>query len=413
MIVQRAAGSWRGWQKVMIPGLVLILVMPPGILADDMPLLPAQRTGIDATADQKVDCVLPSGVTLTGAVTSEAHALIIGGSITARSAEGVTFDGPIQFSPLEQSARYRVVLPPGQYRLRVRALFLVEDTGSTLAVTFPEGDPITVDDDVVHDVLVPPPPPLVRVRGEVRDLGDLDAETAAIQFAAPEGTLQASTVLAEDYTLAMPVGQYVVSVLGLKPYLPDDQSELLNLELNVVTISGDTTVDLTIPPLVTVTGTIKGADGQPPIQAQIAVANADQQATRAAVIVTGATDGQYMLRLPAGSYDAIAFVSLALGEEAQGVLGFPLLSRRFRAEAGAELHFTVPPVNSVVTISGRVTDDQGNPIEGAVILASSIALTDVPDTFFTAAALSESDGTYRLVVISGRDYTLVCTPPAL
>ena len=412
MIVQRAA-SRRGRQKVMVLGLVLILVIPPGVLADGMPLLPAQRTGIDATADQKVDCILPSAVTLTGAITSEANAPIIGGTITARSAEGAAFEGPIQFSPLTQSSRYRVVLPPGEYRLGIKAIFLLEDTGSTLAVTFPEGDSIAVDDDVVHDLLVPPPPPLVRVRGVVRGLGDLDAETAALLFAAPEGTLQASTVLAEDYTVAMPVGRYVVGVLGLKPHLPDDQSELLNLELDMVTISGDTTVDLTIPPLVTVTGTIKAPEGHPPLQAQIAVANTDQQATRAAVIVTDQTDGQYVLRLPAGSYDAIAFVSLALGDEAQGVLGFPLLSRRFQAEAGAELHFTVPPVSSVVTISGRVTDDQGNPVEGAVLIASSIALTEAPGAFFTAAALSESDGTYQVVVLSGRDYTLVCTPPAL
>lgn len=406
--------SWlmRSRRRPYTMGFILVLAMGPRLSAAEMPLLPAQQTGIDATIDRTVDCLLPAGVTLTGTITSEAGVVIVGGSVTARSADA-TFQGPIEFSPLEQSARYQIVLPPGQYRLRVSVVFVIEDTGSTLTVSFDEGEEITVGSSTVHDLRVPSPPPVVRVRGTVRNLGDLNGERAAILFAAEDGTLQASTTLAEEYTLAVPVGRYVVSALGLRPSLPDELNELLNLELERVMISGDTTVDVTLPALVEVKGTIKMASGAPAIAAQIIATSVDQQATRAVVAISfDATDGQYRLLIPVGSYDAIAFVTFILEEEgSQGALGFPISSRRFHADTGAELDFTIPPIGPIVTISGRVTDGQGDPVGGAFVLASSIMLTDMQDTFFTAGALSEDDGTFQVKVISGRDYTLVCTPP--
>ncbi|HXF06253.1 MAG TPA: carboxypeptidase-like regulatory domain-containing protein [Blastocatellia bacterium] len=403
----------RSWRWRCMTGLLLILVMAveSGLSAADIALLPAQVTGIDATSDRTVNCLLPAGVTLTGSITSEADVLIVGGSVTARSAD-TSFEGPIQFSPLDQSARYEIVLPPGRYRLSVRAVFVVEETGSTLTVTFAEGEEMTVNDSTVHDLRVPSPPPVVRVRGTVRNLGDLDVERAAILFATEDGMIQASTALTEEYTLAVPVGRYVVSALGLSPLLPDELSELLNLELERVMISGDATVDVTLPPLVEVKGTIKMATGDPAITAQITVSNVDEQTTRAAVVISAdATGGQYRLLIPAGSYDAIAFVTFLLEEETQGVLGFPISTRRFHADAGVELDFTIPPIGPIVTISGRVTDSQGDPVGGAFILASSVMLTDMPDTFFTAGVLSEDDGTFQIKVISGQDYTVVCTPP--
>lgn len=399
--------------QVMIPILVLILVMTPGLWANDAPLLPVQVTGIDATTNRTVDCVLPAGVAVSGTVTSDGGNLIIGGSVTARSAD-VTFEGAIQFSPVAQSSRYQITLPPGRYRLKVRALFVVEETGTTLTVTYPESDEIAITATMVHDLRIPPPPPVVRVRGVVQNLGGLDAEDAVIFFAREDGTIQASAPLAEDFMLAVPVGRYVIAALGLRPPLSDDLSELLNLELATVTISGVTTVDVTIPPLVEVKGTITMTRGNAGFPMQIAVASVDQQATRAAVTVpTDATEGQYSLLVPAGFYDAIAFVPISLEEDAGGVLGFPVSSRRFRAESGAELHFTIPPIGPVVTLSGRVTDAQGNPVGGVFVLASSGVLTDMTDVFFTAATLSENDGTYELKVISGRNYSLLCTPPAM
>lgn len=401
----------RGGRRLVIGVVILTLVGGPKLSAGEIPLLPVQHGGIDATTDRTIDCVLPAGVTLTGAVTTETDAPIIGGNVTARSAD-VAFEGAIQFSPLTQSSRYEIALLPGHYRLTVRAIFVVEDTGTTLTVTFPESDEITVTGDTVHDLRVGPPPPVVRVHGRVQNIGDLDVENAVLAFTSEDGRVQSAIPLAEDYLLALPVGRYVVSALGLRPNLPDDLSELLNVELAVVTISGDTAFDVALPPLVEVKGLIQTAEGEPGIPAQITVLNVDQPATRAAVaILTDGTAGRYMLRIPAGTYEAIALVSLAVDEEGRGVLGFPLPARQFLARAGAELHFTVPRRGPVVTISGRVTDARGNPVAGAFVLASGTMLTDMPDSSFTAAVLSDNEGTYQIKVIGGRDYTLVCSPP--
>jgi len=102
---------------------------------------------------------------------------------------------------------------------------------------------------------------------------------------------------------------------------------------------------------------------------------------------------------------------IELGGGTEGDLTFPVPALRLEVRGDMTQDFIRPALGTIVTISGRVTDASGNPVAGAFIGASSSDLTDTPNAAVEASVESGDDGRYTLKVLSGRQYTLTCSPP--
>ena len=77
----------------------------------------------------------------------------------------------------------------------------------------------------------------------------------------------------------------------------------------------------------------------------------------------------------------------------------------------ASYDFTVPTLPVQVTISGRVTDGNGNAVSGASITATSESITGTPGLQFSNFAQTDADGNYSFSVLSGTNYQLFFIPP--
>jgi len=217
------------------------------------PLLSVERVGFDATADATLDFTLPSGFVLSGRVTSADGMSIFSGSVTARS-ENNSYSGTISLSPLPlpPSSRYRIVLPAGTYTLSATIMSVDMTSGSSLSITYDLGDTVTVTGDTTRDISVPASPRTFVVQGKVTSTGSLPTE-GTITFMSDDGKIMATAPSTDKYKIGVPSGKYNVFSMVLAS-LPGDLTEVLDIQLTAATISGDTTLDLTLPAVVTLSG---------------------------------------------------------------------------------------------------------------------------------------------------------------
>jgi hypothetical protein len=77
----------------------------------------------------------------------------------------------------------------------------------------------------------------------------------------------------------------------------------------------------------------------------------------------------------------------------------------------ASYDFTVPALPGQVTISGRVTDSNGNPVNNVTVSALSQSITGTPNLQFFTGTTTDTSGNYSMSVLSGTNYQLSFTPP--
>jgi hypothetical protein len=75
-------------------------------------------------------------------------------------------------------------------------------------------------------------------------------------------------------------------------------------------------------------------------------------------------------------------------------------------------NFMLPALPEVVLISGRIMDQQNQPVSGARVDAVSSAVTATPTVLFANGVVTNELGVYQLLALSGVDYTLLVCPPA-
>ena len=74
-------------------------------------------------------------------------------------------------------------------------------------------------------------------------------------------------------------------------------------------------------------------------------------------------------------------------------------------------NFVVPPLPGFVTISGTVIDPTGSPVPGATVSASTDTVTNTPNTGYLSSTQTDANGMFRVVVMSGTNYTLIAERP--
>ncbi len=101
----------------------------------------------------------------------------------------------------------------------------------------------------------------------------------------------------------------------------------------------------------------------------------------------------------------------SVGTESEGTLVIPGVGRNvLQLEEDSILEFFVPILPEEHTLSGRVTNVLGTPLENISVLVFSETLTETPEASFGAATRTDSEGRYSLQVLSGIQYRVAFVP---
>lgn len=408
---------WRRARAAVAVALFLSgFVCPVGTVAqNNQQLLPQTVDGLTILTNTTRDFVLPSGCVLSGTVTDSDETPVFAGTVTATAGDQ-SYTGAIQFSPfpLPPAARYRIVLPPGTYTISATVPLLDEDTESILNVTYRLIDSLNVTCNTTRNLTLPDPPTTFLVQGRITSAGSLSPR-GAVSFFSEDGRIQALQPQANgSYKIKVPAGQYRVT-FGVTQEPAPNLSEILNLNMTSVTVTGDRTLDLTLPAVVTLQGKITDASGQGAVPATLVAFDTDESVpivgrTNAIVHVPErVTTGNYRMALPQGTYGLSVSTEITLDGEEAG-LSFPIPVRQKVLTGDSTEDFLRPAPGPTVTLSGKVTDSSNRPVAGAQVIVSSSELLNVPAAAFNNGTRTRADGTYSLKVLPGRQYTVTVNP---
>ncbi len=440
---------WLIWGLILFTGSqgTAQVLLPP---QENRYLLGEQEFGVIAITDIVLDFMLPQGSLLSGTVQNSNGSHEVMGKVMAE-ASTEHYSSTVDM----ELASYRMIVPDNTYQIFVETR--ISDPASTppaeVTVRHDLGESVTVVGDTTYDIVVPAPPPLFTVMGDVVASTTIDA-TGRIFFEAIDGMASsvASVIISQgqaSYRVRLPAGEYNVRYQYM---LPNDSSEppiplgaIANLSFQVGTlaVSADEIFDVALPEAVMLSGTIQDDEGVPAVSALV-MANTFESTpaptgpfscqvktprTPSPIRVTGSsvlfggTGGMYGLPLIPASYEV--FVTEIVSLEGppsisggppvalSGALTFPVPSLELAITTDQRQDFTVSNPQTVIVISGMVVDDQGTPVPGAFVTASTSLLTEVSGAAFGIGTITGANGDYRLPVYHGSDYTVTVCPSQL
>jgi hypothetical protein len=366
-------------------------------------LLSKQETGIAVTSNATKDEILPGGFKLTGTISGPGTA----GAVMAIS-------GQSAYSGAVKAGKYLVVLPAGTYSLS--AVFTPDGVPSTASLTISSStlDTVTVSGDTTKNLTLPSVT-VFPITGTVNGLSNLTgASSLSIDFTSTDvkvdGSFDVST--SGSYSGVLPAGSYTASLDSSIKFLTAPlQSQSLTLNLGSATISGNTTVPaFTVPATAKLSGTLRGTTM--PVMASVSATGPNS------LIISSSTAdmlaSQYQAILPKNTTYALGVtLMLTQGTTSMGFLSFPVPGTSLTLNSDATNDFTVPSLPTRYTLSGKITDGSGNPVSGAMVMASSSSITGTPTVQFINTAQSDSGGNYSVSVLSGTNYTVYFVPPLM
>lgn len=396
------------------------------VAQDPRPLLGARVTNVNATANHTRDLTTPSGVVLSGKIQDAEASPLNSGIILAQSGNQ-SFIGAVTFTGASSS--YRVVLPPGTYKLAVQRLVIGENTGTFMFITSDLPGEVTLTGNHTVDLVVPTSPTTSLVSGKVTSQGALPTK-GQLAFSSADGKVIALGLLDETYEVELPNATYEVLALFGEDDLGAAGTTVL-LRLGKITVTRPHTADFSLPKTATLSGTVKRTDGSPAVPSTVFAVDANDLSnlpaatslpcalplslfllTEGAVeIRQGSTTGAYSLPLPMRTYRVAVTLDLDPENEGTSTLSFPDPFQAVDLSSDRTQNFTVPPLPAYVMMTGRVTDQNGEPVVGAEIRAFTSTITNTPTTTFQASTQSGANGKYELKVLSGSNYSIQVCPP--
>ncbi len=413
----------RGIRRYVLASLMILSSAAWADAQDQRPLLGVRRTDVDVTRDTTLDAVLPRGYVLSGRIVTNDLMAVIGSAVVARSGD-LTFTGWVipSVSAGGLTASYRIVLPAGSYRLyfQQQVFDLEDDEGAVLTVISDLDRTIEISGDRSLDISPPGPPRTIMLSGRITSAGRFPTK-GLLMFHSLDGSVFAQVPFDRSYRAKLVPGTYVVmaSVGDAEEY-----SSVFRLEEINLNASG--TRDFTLPRAIELSGRVLQASGRPAAPSTVlAIAAADMAnhpsddpppcAGRSltplritfaeALIPRESTTGAYRLWLLPGTYWLNAVVEL----DTDGALIFPFLQRSLMADARQD--FTMPTLPPFVVLSGRITDEHGQPVARASVTAFTDTLTSTPNATFSASTETDENGWYRLRLLSGAQYRVEVCPP--
>ena len=385
-------------------------------------LLDKTQANVDATANTTVNAGLQAGFKLSGTVTG---AQLVA-SVVAQNSTGGQFAAAYSV----MTSRYLVVVPAGSYTLRVCYVPQTGSSQSSSSISFADPTAVQVNADTTRNITIPALT-LNRVSGTVSGVAQLPTNSGlALNFSTADGTSGGTAVVSGTgaYEILLPNGTYTVSLQVSNVTAPPATPQLLMTlySIGTVTVTGaPVTANLDPPARANVSGVARraGTDGMPPtaLVSAIDTSGPTQQAAftcnfPATASVTnvnpsGDFDVQraYQLILATGrSYR----LSLTFPVGTSGAVSFPTDGRLIGPlTVNLAQNLDVPALPGNVTVSGKVTDPQGQPVSGVSVTAQSSQITGAANVTFSTVATTDATGNYSLTVLNGTAYQLTFVPP--
>lgn len=268
-----------------------------------IPLLGAEATGVDATANTMENFTLPIGSTLSGTVTDAAGMPVLNATVFARSeTEGYSDQLNVQ-----SLGAYRIALPDGTYNLFLQLQVMDPNVpvGGGRFITYDLQETVDVAGETQKDIVAPALPEFVTVSGRITNSvtlpmnGSLRVQTQAAPpepgpvTMGPAGVAQIIDVIsgavvafpAEGatetmYRFTVPVGTYDVTYMPdflaftfdpVNPVIPPPPTLIstASLSLGTLTVNGDAMQDFVVPDTVTLSGLVLDQNDMPLIPSTV------------------------------------------------------------------------------------------------------------------------------------------------
>jgi hypothetical protein len=315
-----------------------------------------------------------------------------------------------------------IYIPPGTYTAKVLAWApgAGQYDGTQIVTTVP--DPVRVTGDTTLNIAVPAAPTLYTVSGNAGPVDYIDA-TVGLSIMSDDGVYTCySSITNGKYSCKLPAGNYLAGFQATGTGVTPESLGLHNIAR--FTVSGDTTQNLVIPTLVTLSGTASFAGGTPAGTVTITAQDASAPTTSDVyyirdILSTFALSpftGPYSMQVTDNrSYNmsmAYSVYGSTTTTNATGTVYYTPTNDRTATVAGnTTFNFSAPAVPSSVTITGKVTDGTGKALQYIGVTARSSSLSGVPSLRYTSNTVySGADGSYTLVVPTGTDYTITFAP---
>jgi len=412
--------------QCVVASLLLFTAFTWAWAQNQRPLLGTRRTDVEVTRDTTLDITLPSGFVLSGKVLVDDPISVIGSWVLARFDDQV-FAGAVTFSLTDLAATYRLVLPAGTYRLYFqRSVF--DDSGeeALLVVASDLSQTIAITSDRTLNITPPRLPKPFSLSGRITSPGRFPTE-GFLSFRSVDGTIFATVPFDPTYRTQLLPGSYTVMAQITNP---DMEGNYTVVRLGEINVSTSGTKDFVLPEAVELSGRVMRETGQPAVPSIVGAATADlahlpadaeplctgaplyfpQITGAAASIPKESATGAYRLLLVPEVYLLNANLNLDPDDPTNPTLTFPFLERSITADTTQDL--IMPPLPPFVILSGRITDERGQPVASAFISAFTSALSGTPNAAFTAGTQTDAQGRYRLRLLSGTAYRIIACPPS-
>jgi hypothetical protein len=376
-------------------------------------LLDLEKTGIGATSNTTVNATLPGGFKISGTIGGSFGTV---STVTARSTAsgGKTYTGLAN----NDTKKYVVVVPAGTYELAVCYMpeslipLGVPTLNYTVSPTF------SVSADTTKNITIPAVT-LNPVMGTVTGIDALGAPAGMLSLTSADWKtgVTAMVLPVVGFTGQLPAGTYTAS-LSLAG-LTGGQSLLGFYNVGTLTVSGSGTGAFAVPATVQVSGTVTGGSANSMITvSDTSVTAPAQTATACAAptstsMTTAGTGGAYQLLVPK-SRPLSAQVQFTVGSgtvpDGLGMFPWPVVNLG-TLSANKTQNFNIPALPGLVTISGKVTNGQGQGVVGVAVGAMSTQITGASGVYYAAGAETDSNGNYTMKVLNGTNYTMTFQPP--
>jgi len=388
-------------------------------------LLDETRTGVNGTANATVNVQLQAGFKLSGTVTGAQFA----SSVVARNTTGGQFVAALNIL----TSQYLVVVPAGSYTLHV---CYIPQTGSFQdlpSLSFADPNPVQVNADTTRNITIPAQT-LNLVSGSVAGIDQLPTNGGVLlSLSTADGTAGGFVTVAANgsYQIQLPNGTYTASLVVSNltftvqgSALPSQQQSMSNYNIgSVVVNSAPVTANFTLPARTTLLGIARraGIEEIPPNSFVLATdTSGPQQQTMTCNFPATASQTIIDVSDPDPDVQKAFQLMLASGRSYRLTVTFPVGSNGtvtspteglLVSALGTTQFLDVPALPGNVTISGTVTDPQGQPVSGVSVTAFSQQITGAANITFSTFTTTNATGNYSLTVLSGTGYTLFFSPP--
>jgi len=381
--------------------------LPPGT-----PLVSQTQQAVDATSNLALDAQLLPGFKITGVLSGRINKAEY---VLARNGAGRVFRGVIDHS----TGRYQIVVPPGTYNLAASYQPRRSGTLSLPQLEYRDPTPVSLSTDLARDLAVPDVP-LQRVHGTVTGFDQLPANGGvSVSFHDPAANVSLVMPLAVDgtYEGSLPDGTYTVSLLVSNLTVPAQPAfAVYGASPAPITVAGGTLgANFAFPARSTVRGKVRMADLSP-APANTAVSAFDPQSPAPGSDPTNIPVIQNVALLDAlGNYQMLSTNGKSYGlgltiPYNNGTLTYETGRTVENLDADRVEDFLLPALPAVVTISGRVTNPEGQGLKGVTVSAETDQLTNAPGLGFSSTAVTDDAGNYTLTVLGGTAYRVNFAP---